>query len=206
MPIYRIANRNILFIHVPKTGGTSIEAYLELHAEAALHNQGRKLLRPYRQSLFAPALAMQHFHADLLQAMFPEAFFDYAFMVVRDPMARLLSEYGHSIGLNRLDSRLPFNVWARILLGLARIAPTLSNNHYRPQSEFKCFDAEVFRFEDGIPAILKTLAERLSLPPPADVPHEKRSGVREIAVSPAIKALVRSRYSRDFESFGYPPP
>ena len=88
MPIYRINNRNVLFIHVPKTGGTSVERYLGLYAQPALHNQGAKLLRPVKDATFTPALAMQHFHAELLEAMFPPDFFDYAFMVVRHPAAR----------------------------------------------------------------------------------------------------------------------
>lgn len=206
MPIYRINNRNILFIHVPKTGGTSVEKFLGAHAEPALHNNGRKLLRTYKDATFAPALAMQHFHADLLEAMFPAGFFDYAFMVVRNPVTRLTSEYGHSVGLNRLDSKLPFNIWAHALLTIAGIAPNLSNNHYRPQAEFKCFEAEVFKFEDGVPAVLEAVASRLGLAPPAQTPHEKRSVDVAIEMAASIKARIRKTYARDFESFGYDLP
>jgi hypothetical protein len=206
MPIYRIRDRNVLFIHVPKTGGTSIEAFLEGLGPSALHNQGHKLLRPYREALFAPSLAMQHFHADLLEAMFPSGFFDYAFMVVRNPVDRFASEYRHSVALNRLDSRLPVNLWSHLVLTVAGLAPSLSNNHYRPQAEFQCFGAEVFRFESGIPAILDQLAERLGVPPPHLTPHEKRSPDVDVRLSPQIVARLARVYARDFQIFGYPAP
>lgn len=205
MPAYRIGNKNILFIHVPKTGGTSIEAYLESHAQPALHNNGRKLLKVFGSTALEPALAMQHFHADMLESMFPAGFFDYAFMVVRHPLQRLISEYGHSCNLRRIDSRLPFNTWAGLALSTSRLAPGISNNHFRPQSEFRCFGAEVFRFEDGIRSILQAIAQRLGLPEPSETPHEKRSSMMCAGVSARVCARVAAVYEGDFRSFGYEP-
>jgi hypothetical protein len=205
MPAYRIGNKNVLFIHVPKTGGTSIEAFLEAHAQPALHNNGRKLLKAYGSTTLEPALAMQHFHADLLESMFPAGFFDYAFMVVRHPLQRLISEYGHSRNLRRVDSRLPFNIWAELALTTARLAPGVSNNHFRPQAEFRCFGAEVFKFEDGIGSIVDALASRLGLPELSGAPHEKRSSMKSPGVSARVCNRVAAAYDADFRTFGYEP-
>ena len=159
MPAYRINNRNVLFIHVPKTGGTTVEKILSQHASSNLHSQGGKLLKPCRGSILTRSLALQHFHAALLEAMFARDFFDYAFMIVRDPLDKLKSEYRHSRALGRLDTRLPFGAWVEVMLALAAVSPNLSNNHFRPQADFSCFSAEVFRFEDGMDHILGS-AER----------------------------------------------
>ncbi len=207
MPVYRINKRNVLFIHVPKTGGTSIETYLSAHAEMGLHSKGKRLFGSKDGSPMTWPLPMQHFHGRLLEAMFPADFFDYAFMVVRDPVQRLKSEYRHARALAaRVDSQLPFGMWAGVMLSLARMSPNLSNNHYRPQSDFHCFGAEVFRFEDGIDHILATVSERLGLPRPASVPHERNLGHHDFAAAPHVVAAVRDAYRRDYEGFGFDGP
>lgn len=205
MPIYRINNQNVLFIHVPKTGGTSIEAFLGEHAQPAMHSQGRKLLRPFRQASLVPALAMQHFHAELLRGMFPDGYFDYAFMVVRHPLRRLVSEYGHARQLARPGSWLPFGTWSAMMLRLAAFCPNFSNNHFRPQHEFHCFDAEVFKFEDGIESVLQKVAQRIGLPAPGAVYHKRSSMMNVHHVSRERRASIQKRYALDYMSFGYLP-
>jgi hypothetical protein len=203
MPAYRINGKNVLFIHVPKTGGTTVERFLGAHSATSLHNSGVKLLRPVRGSLLFFSLPMQHFHGALLEAMFGVGFFDYAFMIVRDPLGRMLSEYRHSRVLWRPDAYMPFNGWMALALGLTHVTPNLRNNHFRRQVDFRCFDAEVFRFEDGMESIVERLARRLDLPKPAEVPHMKRTKDLEINVSKACAARVRRHFAADYEAFGY---
>ncbi len=204
MPAYRINGRNVLFIHVPKTGGTSIESYLAARAAMSLHNRNKRLFWLKDGTLRKRPLPMQHFHGQVLERMFAPDFFDYAFMVVRDPLARLKSEYRHSgTHLSRIDARLPFGIWARLMLGLTRLSPGRRHNHFRPQGDFVCFNAEVFRFEDGIDHVLTTVSERLGLPVPDQIPHERRLAGGDFVVSPSVAAAVRAAYAEDYERFGY---
>jgi Sulfotransferase family len=203
MPAYRINGRNILFIHVPKTGGTTVETCLSEHAPPSLHSQGVKLLKPGNNSLAGQALPLQHFHAKLLQGMFAPGFFDYAFMIVRDPLERLKSEYRYCRKLGRADSMLPFGLWVDLMLRLAAVTPGMRSNHYRPQADFLCFDAEIFRFEDGIDKILGTVSERAGLAAPSSVPHMRRSDPVPIDAGPRWQAKVRQFYAADYERFGY---
>ena len=204
MPAYRINGHNVLFIHVPKTGGTSIESYLSGHAAMSLHNRAKRLFRLKDGTLLNRPLPMQHFHARILERMFAPEFFDYAFMVVRDPLDRLKSEYRHSAThLSRIDARLPFGMWARLMLRLTRLSPGQRHNHFRPQSDFVCFNAEVFRFEDGIGHALATVSERLGLPAPDQIPHERRLAGGDFEVSPSVATAVRAAYAEDCERFGY---
>ncbi len=198
MPIYRIHNRNILFIHVPKTGGTSVEKFLETVAEPGLHNQSRKLLRDFSSGWLAPSLAMQHFDRKLLEAMFPNNFIDYAFMIVRHPVDRLISEYRHSRTHGRLDSRLPFNAWAQLVLRIARWEPHFRNNHFLPQANFRCFDADVYHFEDGIDNIIFDVSSKLELPKPDQIPHEKKTDSEKINISESTLKFIRINYKEDF--------
>ena len=203
MPAYRINNKNVLFIHVPKTGGTTVESFLETHGKMSLHNQGAKLLKPFSDSFLIRALPLQHFHAELLVAMFAADFFDYTFMIVRDPLQRMKSEYRHSRALGRLDTRLNFEHWVRLMFGLTAFAPTLRNNHFRPQSQFKCFNAEVFKLEDGMEHILGSVCIRLGIPAPGKIPHERKMIDSDFEVTSAAKAKVQAVYDADYRMFSY---
>jgi hypothetical protein len=203
MPVYRINGKNILFIHVPKTGGTSVERFLSLHSDASLQSEGKKLLKPTRGGLMSRSLPLQHFHAEILRNMFSSTFFDYAFLIVRDPLQRLASEYRHSVNLGHVDAKLGFNSWSALMLALACFAPHLRNNHFLPQFEFHCFDAEIFRFEDGMDSILIRLAERLGVENPRNIPHERKVDFADVTVSTATEARVKRVFAKDYASFGY---
>ncbi len=203
MPAYRINSKNVLFIHVPKTGGTTVESFLEMHGKTSLHNHGVKLLKPVSNSFLTRSLPLQHFHADLLAEMFAPDFFDYTFMIVRDPLERLKSEYRHSRALGRLDTRLNFEHWVRLMIGLTALAPNLRNNHFRPQSQFKCFNAEVFKLEDGMEHILASVCLRLGIPAPEKIPHERKMTDSAFDVTPAASAKIRAVYDADYRMFSY---
>jgi hypothetical protein len=84
MPLYRINGKIILFIHIPKTGGTSIERALQEEGPEALFNSNRIA------GLQCPP---QHFHGDILSNIIGDGFIDYAFCVVRNPIDRIVSEF-----------------------------------------------------------------------------------------------------------------
>jgi hypothetical protein len=203
MPIYRINEQRVLFIHIPKTGGTSVESFLRDYSPEGMHNQGNKIVRPVSGTLFSSSVPLQHFHARLLEAVFPENFFDYAFMIVRDPVARAVSAYRHSRALGRPEGRLSFSHWLRLMLPVTRKLPYVRNNHMRAQTEFECFGAKVFHFEAGMPQILSQIANDLGLPAPEDVPHKRRIEGDVPEVSEADRALIKAHYERDFIAYSY---
>lgn len=203
MPVFRINGKNILFIHVPKTGGTTVETILESQCEMSLHSRGGRLLKPSKGSFLTRSLPLQHFHAEILESMFAAGFFDYAFMVVRDPLERLKSEYRHSLALRHPDTLLNFGHWVQLMLRLSKLAPNLRNNHFRPQSQFRCFNAEVFKLEDGLGDLFRALSSRLGIVQPETLPHERRSNDVTLNVTPKIKSLVRSAFDADYRTFSY---
>ncbi len=196
MPVVEIKDRLVLFIHVPKTGGTTIEHHL---AEAGpLSLKSPKPPKGVRCN-------EQHFHAELIEGLFAPTAFYYAFMVVRHPLSRLLSEYRwQTRKRRRLRSRLSFSLWLRYALACRRLDPYCYDNHLRPQAEFEIRGAEVFRWEDGLQNCFGRLTEQLGIAAPQQLETLKNSTVRpSIIVRESDIELVHQVYRQDFERYGY---
>jgi len=95
MPFDR--QRRLVFLHVPKTAGTSIEQALGLYGPWDQENlatgfgliQSRDILARNLSSNF-----LQHLSLNELESLFPDALTEaQLFTVVRDPWARLLSSF-----------------------------------------------------------------------------------------------------------------
>ncbi|MCL3882420.1 sulfotransferase family 2 domain-containing protein [Marivita sp. GX14005] len=214
MPLYRIHDRNVLFLHVPKTGGSSVERWLANHARPSMMRAHRDGLLP------APA---QHLHAAALAQLFDPSFIDYAFCIIRHPVHRLQSEFvwrmtGKKIrrfmGLHRTpfadatpeQRAQAFSPWFDKALTRRARDPWYLSNHLRPQVEFTEWPGiEVFRFENGIDGILRRIADRVGLPAPAVAPHEKSSRSQTLEIGASDRARIARVYARDFEEFGYDP-
>src|SRR6476661_3118822 len=94
-------DRAVLFVHVPKTGGSTIE---KLFTESgwAMRWQATRDSAP---RLFAHLrVSPQHYHGALLQELVKPSSFDLTFLVVRDPVARFRSEFAmRNTKLERAD-------------------------------------------------------------------------------------------------------
>lgn len=199
----------LLFVHIPKTGGTSVEAALRPHCTEFLYDRGF-----HSERLRFSRCSAQHFHWAALQALFPNDFFSLKFAVVRDPVARIVSEYRFRQGLrprSRRNTRPPgsgrepegFGPWLRYAFDLYRKAPYAFDNHIRPQVAFVADGVEVFRLEDGLDPCFARLSEHLGIditPPPRPLQTSKTD-----PVTPGDDdiALIREFYAADYQAFGY---
>ncbi len=147
MPLYRIAGKLVMFIHVPKTGGTTIENVLSSLGPQALF---LKQLKPGLE------VTPQHFDADLIKKLVPHEFVDFSFLIVRHPVDRLVSEffYRHTLScdphvrthrlrisrrfstLDSLEISRYFSKWTRASFKRYLGNPMASDNHFRPQKDF----------------------------------------------------------------------
>lgn len=197
MPIFRINDRHVLFIHVPKNGGTSVTAMLESVGEKLFDERidlGRVGFRP------------RHLHGEILNRIFLPTMIDHAFLVVRNPVARMVSEYRYQSrrGGLRWQRLLHFDAWLSVSLSMAGRRPEYRENHFRPQVEYLCFGAEVHRMEDGlarIPARLSAVTCLAEMPeiPARNVTRKDRS----VRMSKRSLSRILDRYAEDFERFGY---
>jgi hypothetical protein len=198
MPLFRIQNKLILFIHIPKSAGTSMMSWLSKQAPENLYLKHRMPKLP---------LVPQHFHGELLNALFAPGFFDYSFCVTRNPYARALSEYNYRITRPRLANRIlpkpSFDRWLGTTLRRYKADPYIFTNHIRPQHEFPIDGTEVFRLEDGLDRVKARLREQTGSTLPDEISRENTSRKSATKISEAQAALIYDFYKEDFERFGY---
>lgn len=139
---------------------------------------------------------------------------DLSFGVVRDPLARLRSEYAHQHRSPYLFRRLlawgsSFSLWTRVALLAARENPYIFDSHIRPQADFLPSDARVFRFEDGLDKVVTWIDQIAPVEGGLDhMPHSlpSRKLRRKPDLGPEELALVADFYAKDYASFGYEIP
>jgi hypothetical protein len=208
MPLAFIGNARVLYLHVPKTGGSSVEKMLD----------GLGIVT--HKNFFVPdgfPCAPQHWHGETWEKLIRDrSFLDVVFMTVRHPLRRLESEYRYRLsaeiaGRNDKPENLRiradgFSRWGMSVLDASARNRFVYDNHFRPQHEFEAFSPRVFRLEDGPQGIASYLAEALKL--------ESMPVIGKHMVSPySVKSLwTRPLYDRavtlygeDFERYGYSP-
>jgi hypothetical protein len=217
MPLARLGGQVLFFAHVPKTGGTSVEAYLRAQGAAlALHGAGEGWSR----------VPLQHLHRAAWEEIVAPGAWDARFDVLRDPLARLVSEFRMRVepmrpklrpaglarmALNRAAGRathavriggrieyLDFDAWAARMLEASRRDPWTQSNHMRPQAEFVDPAFRVFRFEDGLEPVFRWIDAAFGLPAAQGAFHERRSAAIEVSCGPETEARVRDFYAADY--------
>lgn len=213
MPSLTLSDRLIWFAHCPKAGGTSIEQFMVARWGSAvghLHWGWDLWWRNGGWRVADPPNSPQHLiWSDAIKVL-PKAP-DAIFSVVRDPVARMASEHRwHRNGrrapfLGKCLARLPFSLWLRLMLAIAKENPHAFDNHFQPQSAFVPARARVFRLEDGLEPVLHWLTVLVGEPSVDQAPHAIPSG-KSTSVNARDAALVRAVYNADYQRFGYECP
>lgn len=173
MPLYRHADRLLLLIHIPKTGGSTVEE--------VLRRRGAKQALKARPRPEFATTTPQHMHWDLLRAWVPPSFYDQSVAVVRNPYTRLVSEYRWRSDLHRAGQQnrlatattlsaasltpMPnFRRWVQRQFKDYAQRPSLLDNHIRPQVDFVGPDCQTFRLEDGLETAIRSCLTYLNMP------------------------------------------
>ena len=197
MPLYRSQSALIYFVHIPKAGGSSVEA--------ALHGAGvkRAMIMSKAKNLAADygRCTPQHIHASVYKSYLPKSFLDYAFTVVRNPYGRIASEYKMKV-MDGKESATP-SAWIMDSIKRYKKFSYTRDNHIRPQVQFLASHVEQFRIEDGLDKPIQAAFRALGLPAPDTVPHNRKGSTEKLKITKEALDLVRSFYRRDFEHLGY---
>lgn len=204
MPIFFRDNIRILYIHVPKTGGTAVEFFFAANGFGTAYlDRGNEPgnLNPVR------VCSPQHMESAILSRVFRLSAFDYVFMTVRHPLARFVSEYN----MRRSEGvALPeINRSVKQLLSRYKDDPYLLDNHIRPQSEFWVPGCDVFKQEDGFgPRWVDSLSRRVQSEFSSrhlETPMKFDSGGASVVdLDEESVALLRAFYREDLNKFAYP--
>lgn len=199
MPFISHRNRNVLFIHIPKTGGSSIEHWMRSFGPLHLFSVG---IPPFSKC------TPQHYTFNDIRSLFEGSFFDYAFTVVRNPYARIESEYRMRWLLAREShwTAFPtFSQWIETQLDGVRRHKWQLDNHLRPQTEFLGSSLRVFRFEDGLNTILRQVSQEANLPYDGGVGHKLSTSGFDGMLGWDLqdRLQVNAFYGEDFRHLGY---
>ncbi|MCK9795020.1 sulfotransferase family protein [Isoptericola sp. 4D.3] len=214
MPVFTKDERNVLFIHVPKTGGSAVEKHFVADGWEMSYHDGRM---PKGYPNYLRRCTPQHMHGALLKEIFRLRRFDAVFAVVRDPVARFRSEYVMRHKQELTTNADAVEAWAEERFEKFASNPYVHDNHIRPQVEFLVKQAHVYRLEDGLDAAVADLNARHDLGLPSEVARvrtsERTRGIssKDVEVSASLEARLEEFYADDFRRFGYrdiplPPP
>lgn len=210
-------------MHIPKTGGTTIEQVFHLHFpedfvlfSADAHFQ-KKLPMPIHSS---PALrelfeqrakdrgflaksSPQHYTYGDIQKLVPDLDSWFSFTFIRNPWERLFSEWKFSCLITQTESA-DFPGFVTKVEEALRNDCCARNNHYRPQMDFLATNVRLYRYENfasearGLFALLGIRVKTL--------PHIYRTTEKDEYKRFYDRALitrVRELYQRDVDALGY---
>jgi len=200
----------LIFFHVPRSGGTSVEQML------AGRPLDASILDRERLWGWDPETSCNLHHATVVTTLrlLGQARFDaYAKLaVVRDPFSRMVSAYYYNFPHyhQRFGS---FKGYVEALPDLIETPTNRSGHHETPEVRFTHLDGEqvvdtILRFED-LPGCMDVVRTRLGITEPLPRVNETRypSVMRkptEAHYDGDAVDIVRRVYAEDFRVFGYP--
>jgi hypothetical protein len=213
MPIFSKGDRNILFLHIPKCGGSSVtEAFQKMGYNVLLHMGGLPIQKPLTAS-------PQHLTLEQLRPLLATSEIQEIFTIVRNPYARMLSEY-RWVTRNIKDPRLlpPLGSWLEEVISRAKEDPCHADNHIRPMIDFLSpgIPCRIFKYESGLNVVTEFYCPKdvLETPPmgdsnrasqftsPARAPSSLPDSPEHLSVDSL--ELISNYYADDFAAFCYP--
>jgi hypothetical protein len=191
-----------IFLHVPRTGGNSIQSYLLPFSE-----DGKQILEKQDgiNTFGIAGPVTPHKHATLSDYAAVVQLSDYKIaMSVRHPIDRALSLYFAPIGVlsGGRAAQAPFELDTFNMMV----------RDMRPMADFVRIGERiemprlVLRYENGVSANIVRLAQFFGLPTPKNVEHLNAGEADQrdtIQCDHRIARTVRRRFAEDFELFGY---
>jgi len=200
--------RRFIFIHIPKTGGTSVETFFMPSERDRIRNiYGNTPLQSDNQA------HLKFYH---LQIQYPRLNFDkyFKFTVVRNPWDRVVSNFFHSKREHRQDLRkfLGFGIWENFTFNefVEKIQHLEKEHpHYDEQWSFLvdrkgrfCMDyiARMENLENDFMEICQKLKITDS-----KIPHvnKGKGGSYTQYYNDETKQIIAEKYAKDIELFGY---
>ena len=162
MPVYRINSALVLFVHIPKCGGTSLEAMIRAHP--AFEAEVMYEMGPENLFLAVGRCSPQHWHGQLLRKLLRLDRFDLIFTVMRDPLGRIVSE--HAMRCGRDPATNPdISRWYDAARQCFQEDPFYLDNHLRPAKAFLLRRARIYTLTAGLEEVWRDLCGLLGIDP-----------------------------------------
>lgn len=208
MPVYYKEHDVRLFIHIPKSGGTTFEKV----AKATGWKEHFKLTGMHVNNLGGFICSPQHYDQSILKVIFCQEKFNSVFTIVRNPYNRIKSEYywQRKLGVTELCPA----PWLEKVFKDYQKKDYIFDNHLRPQVEFIPKDARctIYKLEEN--GIYECLQDLNCCQPIRQIQGKillklfgryKKSTYDQCIENEFLKlsSNIRSFYRVDYERFGY---
>ena len=195
MPYFEKGGRRILFVHIPKTGGTSVEEFLK-----------KNHWKEYKRK--PPGIYNMHSTPDIWENW---GNFEYIFTVVREPIERLESEFGgwlvnehQNLLLSMMNGHTVRTDFLKQIFNENKIHPekfySKYGNHIRPQVDFITKDVDIYYFPEGLKKLRQKLIENFDCNKNISLPHHKKGVFKPVFNEEQI-ILIKEYYKKDYETF-----
>lgn len=197
-------SKKFLFIHIPKTGGNSIQTLLRPYSEDQIvvgsQQDGRDRFEVRGRFTRHKHATLADYRAEVPPALFADVF---KFCAVRNPWSRAISFY---FTPRRWMKRGLDPFWSReeFVELLGRLPPMVE--HLKVDGQVQQMDG-LIRFE-SLGEQLPPLLERIDIPLESlKLPHLNRGQAgdhrRYFEANPDLADMVAERYREDIDTFGY---
>lgn len=212
MTVFAKDEKNVLFIHIPKTGGSAVTKHFADSGWEISYLDRSSISDPLSANYFRK-MSPQHMHAETLARIFDLSKFDFIFSVVRHPIARFKSEFAFRnphVKENELTHDMVNSWWESELRQYKNNKHHL-DNHLRPQVDFLTKDSAIFKLEDGLSKIFE-LERSMSTSEIKNTDFKIKKIERvnksvyssqEVPLSSKTTKSLRRLYRKDFLSFNY---
>jgi hypothetical protein len=220
--------KKVIFVHIPKCAGTSIEKIFGMATRADLFTILPPSIKTITdESLFANTAQfercasknMQHYTIKEITAVLGQsvvAEYD-VFSVVRNPYTRIVSEYNYcKAGKSRAGSAFLCETFADFVNTQLQLPESRRirryDGHLETQASYLLNAADdlssidtIYRFED-LDAAIAELTDKYNLPTLA-TPARSGAYTKNYAeyYTPELQETVKTFYAQDFELFNYDP-
>jgi len=196
MPIFERDSKKILFVHIPKTGGTTIEDIFSAHSSMTFYS-----LNPSPSLKVCP----QHLTFSDLRILLGRDYWNQAFSIIRDPYERMESEFYFRTEnqYKKFGRRPDFSAWLIDCINSVRKNPFLLDNHFRPQTDFIDSEVTIFRLEDGLDIVVDEVSKLLGIQKISEPERKNVSEKRLLEWSLDALNCINDYYHYDFEELGY---
>ena len=198
MPVFSKENESILFVHIPKCGGSSIsKVFQKNNWEESFSVRGKSLSEiEYLKS------SPQHYHGEIIKNIFEISKFNKIFTIVRNPFNRLKSEFYRQLN-NEISTNKSPEDWFNNVLEKYNQNNYIYDNHIRPQNEFILEKIHIFKLEEGLKKVYEYIFDQRFL----FIKEPKLKNMKYDHLIEGqflkIKSKVEDFYSKDYELLKY---